>query len=213
MPAGSTRCARTRGSRSSSRARSNPRHKSGFLRSIVRFPGLFADCSRRVLETLGDGRVRLGRSFVSAVPKDPRSSPVPISMFPSWMSPVRPRLPAPTLKPASRRAFLDVGHDWLARKCSTGRATRTVHGALRGSGPLSSSWEARSVVNQAERVTPSCSLSHRLPVRCVLLHRQGGAGGGVTWPEDREKRRFRCCPDWTRSTISAPSRSFRGTGT
>jgi eukaryotic-like serine/threonine-protein kinase len=39
------------------------------------------------------------------------------------------------------------------------------------------------------------------------------AGGGVTWPEDREKRRFRCCPDWTRSTIFAPSRSFRGTGT
>src|SRR5450755_3305915 len=28
------------------------------------------------------------------------------------MSPVRSRLPAPTFKPTSRRAFLDVGHGW-----------------------------------------------------------------------------------------------------
>src|SRR5450432_2638070 len=66
--------------------------------------------------------------FLSAVPKDPQSSPVPISIFPSWMSPVRSRLPAPLLRPASLRAFLNVGGDVTdaGRKWPTVRVARTV---------------------------------------------------------------------------------------
>src|SRR5450755_2704717 len=127
------------------------------------------------------------------------------------MSPVRSRLPAPTFKPASRRAFLDVGHGWRytpsqnvsdwsryansARSAPRVRPVVIVLGGPLGSQPRG---ESRAVLFSQPPAAGSL---------CVVPSARRG-GGGVTWPEDWEKRRFRCCPDWTRSTIFAPSRSF-----